>query len=79
MRLLGFEITKVPKHENTVWVRSSVAPLGMRITDMTPEEMRRELTWVVSQLSIGRVLHVGRIDTFRRIQSSKPNPYYTKE
>ncbi len=79
MRLLGFEITRVPKQEKAVWVRASVAPLGIRITDMTPDEMRTELNWIVSQFAIGRVLHVGPKDPFRRILSSKPNPYYTKE
>lgn len=67
MRILGIEITRVPKDKPAVWHRATVTALGVRITDMTPDELRTELAWVLGHLEAGRSVYIGRRDPFRRI------------
>lgn len=67
MRILGIEISLVPKAKPAVWHRASTSALGVRITDMTPDELRTELEWVLGHISAGRVVYIGRKDPFRRV------------
>jgi hypothetical protein len=71
MQLFGLEISKVPKRANTIWTRPELGPIGVLVTELTPDELRRELTWVVQQLNGGAALHVSSCDPFRRILSSR--------
>ena len=70
MRLLGFEISKVPKPLTPVWHRASATPLGVRVTDMTPDQLRTELLWVKRELGQGKKVFTGPNDKFGRILSS---------
>ena len=69
MRILGLEISRAPKRHKAVWSRASTAPMGLLISSMTPDELRRELTWVVGELQKGNYLLIGPKDSFRRVQS----------
>ena len=51
MRILGIEISKVPKRDSTVWHRVHGQP--RRITDLTPDELRAELKWAHDQMYAG--------------------------
>lgn len=72
MRILGLEITKVPKNTGDIWVRAGVAPLGLLISEMSPDELRRELAWVARELAKGNSLSVSPRDVFKRVLSFKP-------
>lgn len=70
MRIFGLEISRVPKAKPAVWHRASTSALGVRITDMTPDELRTELEWVLGHISEGRVVYIGKRDPFRRVLST---------
>lgn len=67
MRILGIEISRVPDSKPAIWHRASTSALGVRITDMTPDELRTELAWVLGHLEAGRVVYIGKRDPFRRV------------
>lgn len=69
MRLFGLEITRVPKKQPHIWSRAGRAPIGLLITEMTPDELREELTWVVERLGKGDTLFIGAQDPFRWVQA----------
>ena len=69
MRLFGIEITLAPKKGTAVWVRAGLAPIGTLISEMTPDELRNELTWVADELNKGNSLMVSPRDSFKRVLS----------
>jgi hypothetical protein len=73
MRILGIEITKTPKPSKDIWSRAALAPMGLLISAMTPDELRRELTWVARELMKGNFLYSGINDPFKRVQSKPLN------
>lgn len=59
MRILGIEISKVPKRDSTVWHRVHGQP--RRITDLTPDELRAELKWAHDQMYAGAKLVINNV------------------
>lgn len=70
MRILGLEITKVPEPAPAVWHRATVTPLGIRITDMSPDELRAELLWCHSRMRQGASIYMSVKSNFKRILST---------
>lgn len=74
MRIFGLEITRAPKVNkvgHAVWSNPSKKPLGVRVVDMTPDELRYELLWVLYHLKSGGRLYMGKNDKFQRILVDK--------
>lgn len=75
MRIFGFDITRVPKNDGSslLWNRSTYHENGRQISQMTPDELRRELTWVRRELDYTGgylALYIDRNDKYQRIRTT---------
>lgn len=74
MRIFGLEITRAPKKSMTskLWNRSNYYENGRQINDMTPIELRRELSWVRARIDEGggkATLVISPSDIYQRIRA----------
>lgn len=56
MRIFGYEITRAPKRDDTIWHRVHGRP--RRITDLTPDQLRAELHWAATEMMSGNALTI---------------------
>lgn len=69
MRLGPLEISWSPTTFTSVWHRAPKQ--AVQINDMTPEQLRAELSLVLAHMLRGEYLYIPRHDVFRRIHYHK--------